>query len=814
MLHNIIFLISVTFFAISIYSLTDVVGLYNTLFAIIGFIGSIASIISYREQKKTSINKLDIFTSVALKQEHFTNRINEIKKILDLLDKNTNIINVYGNKGVGKSEFLKVITDYVNNNIKDSALKSFFIQNNLQKVKYRKLKKYKAIYFDLSDKMGIKEIVGDIFSKVFPNIATNQAISYHHFLNELEKSYTEQNIIFIFDNFNNEILRAEFIKAIQSHKEQRNYDLFVIGSVNEFVSYTEKINYVEIEALHDLKVIKDFALKKGMSLPDELISKLYSMSQGLPIFLNILLNNEFVSANNRLLKLNIKQYLVEIISKLDEETMHILKYCGFLSALNTTLKLSLFIELGFSSSQIKTTFEKLIQNSLLIDLANEQYKVHDTITDFMIENHIAHSKDITSHLINYYKEKQQYKEVMIYCLITNNFSDKQIIIDTIKKEINDDNLPYLFTLSELIKKYDYINSSFYTMDKDIYSYLVYSSLYLQMGIGSYIGAADLVDNLLKGKIQLIHIQEISSDIEFEFNYLVADLLHLQNQYTRAINDFRMLLNVANNHEQFKNKIPKCMWAIAHSGRHQAENLKAVLDDYNSCFTSSLQFNDIKYICRAINGKLCINLAFNNMSYNYLEEIDKVYGYADQYDLLNKIVLSTMKYHAIFLRKKLDFTSSKIYLDKAYKEHKKAGRRLVADLEFEYGEHFRKLEDYTLSYMHYKQAYDFGKNNNDRNLYTHSMLGIILVELISGKFFFHQSSNDIIQSLIENIKTSSEANININKVQSKIILEYMKPNNQNNYGFDLYLKELNLNKEYDIYTNLSKEKLAEFDLIML
>lgn len=814
MLRNIIFLISVTFFAISIYSLTDVVGLYNTFFAIIGFIGSIVSIISYREQKRTNINKLDIFTSVALKQEHFTNRVNEIKQILDYLDKGTNIINVYGNKGVGKSEFLKIITDYINNNIKDTKLKSFFTHNNIKKEKYRKLKKYKVIYFDLSDKMGIKEIIEDIFSKVFPNITTNQPVSYIHFLNELEKSHADQNIIFIFDNFNNEALRAEFIKVIQSHKEQRNYDLFVIGSVNEFVSYTEKINYVEIEALHDLKVIKDFALKKGINLPDELISKLYSMSQGLPIFLNILLNNEFISANNRLLKLNIRQYLIEVVSKLDEETMQILKYCAFLGALNTTLKLNIFIELGFNSSQIKTHLEKLIQNSLLIDLSREHYKIHDTIADFIIENHIEHSKEVTTNLINYYKHKQQYKEVVIYCLLTNNFSDKKLIINTIKKEIDNDNLPYLFTLSELIKKYDYINNSFYTMDKEIYSYLVYSYLYLQMGIGAYIEAAELVDNLLKGKIQVIHIQKISSDIEFEFNYLVADLLHLQNQYTRAINDFRMLLNIANNNEQFRNKIPKCMWAIAHSGRHQAENLKAVLDDYHDCFISSSQVNDIKYMCRAINGKLCINLAFNNMKYNYLEEIDKVYGYADNYDLLNKIVLSTMKYHAIFLRKKLDFTSSKVFLDKAYKEHKKAGRRLVADLEFEYGEHFRKLEDYTLAYMHYKQAYDFGKNNNDRNLYTHSMLGIILVELISGKFFFHQSSNDIIQSLIENIKISSEANININKVQSKIILEYMKPNNQNNYSFDLYLKELNLNKEYDIYTNLCKEKLMEFDLIML
>ena len=92
-----------------------------------------------------------------------------------------------------------------------------------------------------------------------------------------------------------------------------------------------------------------------------------------------------------------------------------------------------------------------------------------------------------------------------------------------------------------------------------------------MGMGDYIGAEELVNNLLAGQIKLVHISDISSDIEFEFNYLVADLLHLQNKYTKAINDFRMLLNIANMNKNFNHKIPKCTWAIAHSGRHQAEH---------------------------------------------------------------------------------------------------------------------------------------------------------------------------------------------------------------------------------------------------
>ena len=116
-------------------------------------------------------------------------------------------------------------------------------------------------------------------------------------------------------------------------------------------------------------------------------------------------------------------------------------------------------------------------------------------------------------------------------------------------------------------------------------------------------------------------------------------------------------------KNFNHKIPKCTWAIAHSGRHQAENLNMVLNDYNECYLVSEKFNDIKYLCRAINGKLCINLAFDNLDYNYLNKIDKVYEYADKYDSLNKIVLSTMKYHAILLRKEKNFDVSKKYLDK-------------------------------------------------------------------------------------------------------------------------------------------------------
>lgn len=793
----------------------DLISWYNTLFGIIGFIGSTVSIKTYLRDNKLNVNNLNIFNTVALKQDFFTNRINEIKMILELLNNNNNnkVISVYGNKGVGKSEFLKIITDYINNNIKSNKLNDTFIKNDIKRDKYHILKNYKAIYFDLSDKMGMTEIITEIFSKIFPNIKINKNISYHYFLNELEKVYNKQNIIFIFDNFNNGALKSELIKIFQEHQIQRCKDLFIIGSINEFISYSESILYIEITSIQDKKVIKEFAAKKGIDLTDESLNKLYSMSYGLPIYLNIILNNEFTQINNRLLLLNINEYIIDLVSKLDEETMRILKYCAFISALNTTLKLDIFIELGFNSSS-KIHFEKLIKNSLLIDLGNNTFKMHDIITDFIIEKHIVSSQDISVSLINYYKQRHQNKEVVIYSLLTNDFSNKELIIKVLKEEIDNDNLPYLFTLGELIRKYQYIKS-LYSIDSEIYNYLIYSYLYMKMGMGDYIGAEELVNNLLAGQIKLVHISDISSDIEFEFNYLVADLLHLQNKYTKAINDFRMLLNIANMNKNFNHKIPKCTWAIAHSGRHQAENLNMVLNDYNECYLVSEKFNDIKYLCRAINGKLCINLAFDNLDYNYLNKIDKVYEYADKYDSLNKIVLSTMKYHAILLRKEKNFDVSKKYLDKAYTEHKKAGRRLVADLEFEYGEHFRKLELYEESYIHYKKAYDFGKENNDRNLFTHSMLGIILIELLSEKFFFHQNNNDLKKSLIENIKISSEADININKVQSKIILEYVKFDiKSNNYGFDLYLKELNLKKEHDILINLSKEKLMEFDLIML
>lgn len=785
---------------------------YNILFALIGFIGSLASIKSYIEQKRTKVNKLDIFASVALKQEYYTNRIFEIKKILDLLNKKQRIINVYGNKGVGKTEFLKIITDYINGNISRTLNKTFNV-NDIKKEKYKTLKNYKVMYFDLSDKMGMKEIIDEISSKLFPNLI-DKTKSYHHFLNILEEKYSKQNLIFILDNFNNEALKSELIKIMQEHRIQRDNDIFIIGSVNEFVSYTESVSYIEIETLNNIEVIKEFALKKGVTLSDESVNKLYEMSHGLPIYLNIILNNEFITSNNRLLKLNINEYLIEIISKLDGDTMKILKYCAFLSALNTTLKFNLFIELGFDKHELKSTLEKLTRNSLLIDLENNNYKMHDIITDFIIEKYLVSSKSISKNLIEFYKKREQSKEVVIYCLLTSTFKEKDLIINVIKKEVDNDNLAYLFTLGELIRKYQYINSP-YTIDKEVYNYLIYSYLYMKMGMGDYLGAEDLVDNLLIGQIKLVHIPEISTDIEFEFNFLVADLLHLQNKYTRAINDFEMLLNVAKNNKSLKRKIPKCKWAIAHSGRHQAEDLNTVINQYEDCLIYSLKHNDIKYLCRAINGKLCINLAFNNLNYNYLEEINRVYTYADKYDFLDKIVLSTMKYHAIFLRKNLNFELSKDCLDRAYKEHKKSGRRLVADLEFEYGEHYRKLKDYPKSFSYYKKAYDFGKANNDRNLYTHSMLGIILVELISDSFFFHSDIDDIKKSLVNNIKISSEANINVNKVQSKILLEYVKLDiNSNNYGFDLYLKQLNLSKEYDIYTNLSKEKLFEFDLIML
>ncbi|MGJ0351668.1 KAP family NTPase, partial [Aliarcobacter cryaerophilus] len=122
----------------------DLISWYNTLFGIIGFIGSTVSIKTYLRDNKLNVNNLNIFNTVALKQDFFTNRINEIKMILELLNNNNKVISVYGNKGVGKSEFLKIITDYINNNIKSNKLNDTFIKNDIKRDKYHILKNYKA----------------------------------------------------------------------------------------------------------------------------------------------------------------------------------------------------------------------------------------------------------------------------------------------------------------------------------------------------------------------------------------------------------------------------------------------------------------------------------------------------------------------------------------------------------------------------------------------------------------------------------------------------------------------------------------------
>ena len=86
----IIFVISMIFLLGSFYSMKDLISWYNTLFGIIGFIGSTVSIKTYLRDNKLNVNNLNIFNTVALKQDFFTNRINEIKMILELLNNNNN----------------------------------------------------------------------------------------------------------------------------------------------------------------------------------------------------------------------------------------------------------------------------------------------------------------------------------------------------------------------------------------------------------------------------------------------------------------------------------------------------------------------------------------------------------------------------------------------------------------------------------------------------------------------------------------------------------------------------------------------------
>ncbi len=777
---------------------------FSMLLSIIGSIASIIGLIqdSSKYQNKFKHSKI-IIRQYSLNHAQFTNRISEFQQLIEKISGNS-LINVFGDKGVGKSELLKLISDIINGNISKD-----FKNEHPNIMEISNLKKVKSLYFDISDKTGYTDIVNELSEKTCSTTSSN----INNFMESIKYNFKNIKLIIILDNINNKGSRKDIENVIEFYHGHRPNDVFIIGSIKRFNTFKYTVEDVEILPFKE-KEIALLAFKKNKKVSEANLKNLFAISQGLPIFLNFILNNyNNENISDKILLLSMKEYFIETLSGLSDDSLELLKCASFFSISKVELSYNLLRELGYEN--IENKISELKQYSLvIINPTLNTFKIHDQVSDIIIEYYYKQTEEINSRIAKYYKKYENNREYVLHTLVSDLLIyEYNYVINIINEELEKDNYAFLISVGQLIKKFD---RSCYIANQipDLYNIITYTHLYAIMGIGDYIDAANFVKNFSKMPYSFSSIVNVESQIEFDFHFLWADLDHLQNKYTMAIQNFEILKAKAES-LNFVKSIPKCTWGIAHSYRHQGKFLSKAYEYYCACELEARKYNQKKYLIKSLNGKMCINLVWNNMSFNYDEVINEIYAIAGNDETLKDTIYSTKKYQSIYYRKIKRYTDAIVCIKEALSWYESIGKRLIYNLYFELGEYYRDLEDYNDAFKNYGKSLEFANKNLDKNLLTQSRLAILLTEIGANHFYYNKSLECQLEEIISIIEICEDCDLQYNKIQAEIVLLYLKGENTSNYlDYTKYLESNNLIQESNIYKNLSQNTIKHMQLLLL
>lgn len=519
-----------------------------TIIATIG--GALWGIIKIIRNRKLKI------TSYYISRGVFADRDMSLDDLALKFQCGTKVVNVYGKRGIGKSAFLRFFCDCLNRKIGR--------ENLGRKIHIKKIQKLKgnAFYFHISGE-GTRSIDEQIISQIPWLGSTLTEIA-----NNLSRVLRRKKIFIVLDNINNAGLSKGIegiIDIFLSHSA--NYRI-VVGSIEKQpllnIMDVHGFSHIELPAFNEDDIF-DFAKRNSKSISSEYFKKILDFSDGLPIFVSLLLNNDVtVLSSITYGKDRMDNYLGRIIDDLDNPLCLIAQYIGFLSVTKPIFACHDLKE--FDIDLPTRCFEKLENCSLIeFDSKAQTIKMHELFRDYICRRFCSHT-DIIQKIYEYYCRTGQVYEQIYYLIMLENEVRDQTIVCGIQNAIREENFAFLLMVGEHYKRlYDW-SPVISNMSEETFLSVVHGYLEGLIGVGNYPAAREVID---KCKISA---RMPKTDLQFQFSMLTAKLYHLQNNYEESIAVYSILLKDTRQNEDFGKYEAKCLWGIAHSYRHQGKEL--------------------------------------------------------------------------------------------------------------------------------------------------------------------------------------------------------------------------------------------------
>lgn len=699
----------------------------------------------YFESKRIELNTYYIARGV------FSDRLSSLNELQRAVNSNARVINVYGKRGIGKSSFLRFFCDSVNHKL-----------NRLNKNKRKKLKIGKgiAIYIELSS-YGNTSIMEQILDSVSTKDAT-----FSQYIDELlSKALHKKKIFIVLDNINTNALGKEIETVVDTLFSHSSKFCVIVGSIEKqpFINSINEdiIEYVQLH-IFDEDDIFDFAENNNCDIPPNMIQKILSFSEGLPIFVSLFLKNdgEYLSFSGE----RIDKYMERIFDDLSSQSKQIALFIAFLSITNVVIKYQLLQH--FISSISENDLEELKNSSLIeYDTMNATIKMHELFRNYIIQKH-NNEKDIIGLIYNHYNHDNKMFEKTYYLLMLNYENRNPEIIKAIKSAIDGEMYSFLLLLGEHYKLlYDW-NNKRSGIESKTFLYLIYGYVAGLIGIGNYPAAREIIDTCR------ISANNLETLLQFDFSLITAQLYHLQNEYDLSIETYNILLNNIKGNEAFQKYEAKCLWGIAHSLRHKGYDLDGAIDYYDRSIEVAIRLGRESEILKSMMEKLNIYILQNKVEnaetlhYQIVKRVQNLPSglYKGTKNSFNKL---ESRYIRIMLNTNTELQFN--LLQKTLNEYKQQKKRLQYNTYFELGEYYRKLEKYEEAKENYNKALVFSKQNNDYNLKTLSQIALIVVDISIGRYV----SEQLIPIIIETLRESDANNLYTNKLLAEMILNFLQ-----------------------------------------
>lgn len=720
---------------------------------------------------------IDISRTVLRENEVFIDRSKAFIDAFELISTGIRLIQVNGYSGIGKSYFLEFFTELVNGKISKKIIR----QKGLKPL-VKKTRKYRAFYIDAGTTDEFSVTMTKVLRKFFEMDKYDDA---EHFAMIINNFYKNQNIMLIIDNVNSRPLHSDLNHFITNYFKVRPKDMIFIGTNIDY-SYNEKKGNIKLTRFGDGEILEFYkAYNHEVPSDTKIIEK---RTMGLPVFLSVYCrNNESDDSES------IEETISSLLKASTYKEKHLFIVILLVSLLETTISYETLTRLPISDLDLDATLEKLIAKFLVID--NEKlYKVHDQISSILFNEVVLNNdyRELTNktltELIQYYQsfssDECKLNRIFLQILlpveqkVESAFTHEEII-NELKCQVAEEQYTFLLVIGKYIfndicdTQFSYLlrNSHF---TKELYKLYILTLQY----VGHYNDALSELEKY-KMKYKTYRIDQIETNSDFELYYMEADTFHMHTNFSEAISQFTLLLDIAKK-KNFTEFYVKTIYQIAHNERHRGRNLKIAEEWYERATQEALVHNNFEFYIRGLVGVVSVNIMMYNLAFDFQSYFNKMMQQIENLPENSSIRAYVYKYYARYKLRINEFDCAKQFYLNADKIYKNNHSRKRNYLLFDWAEYYRAKGDNEKALYYYRECVTFAENSNEGNFVIYSMLGELLLtykdigkletikkcdELIRRA---NRVSNDIVKLQIELLRKSF---VGHNNDELKSLIEY-------------------------------------------